>query len=283
MKLKEVFEKSVQFFKEKKIETARLDAELLLAHALKIERMQIYLKYDQPLSEAEVQACREVIRRRSHGEPVAFITGEKGFYGLSFFVGEGVLIPRPETELMVESALEFIQKNKIESPRILDLGAGTGCIGFSILKNCKTASLVSVEKSEHAFEYLKRNIESLELNERAELILSDVMELNLKNETFDIIVANPPYIAEGDHETEINVKKYEPALALFAKSEGYSALFDWSSAFRQHLKKPGLMMFEMGYQQGPRLKQHFESFQQYTEIKIVKDLSGLDRFVRSIQ
>lgn len=283
MKLKDVFEKSVQFFKDKKIETARLDAELLISHALKTERLQIYLKYEQPLSDAEVQACREVVKRRGQGEPVAYILGEKGFYGEVYSVGPGCLIPRPETETLVEEALRFIVENKIESPKVLDLGAGSGCIGFSILKNCPTANLVSIEKSEITFSYLKTNQEKLNLKERSQIILADVMAYDFSNLKFDLVVANPPYIDIEDPKTESNVRKFEPSMALFSEQQGHQALFDWSTKLKTHLNKPGLIMFEMGYQQGARLKKHFEAFQQFSNTQIVKDLSGLDRFVKSTQ
>lgn len=283
MKLKEVFEKSVQFFKDKKIESARLDAELLISHALKIDRLQIYLKYEQPLGEAEINMCREFVRRRSQGEPVAYITGEKGFYGENFAVGEGVLIPRPETEQIVEEALNYIKANNLTVAKILDLGAGTGCIGFAILKNAEGSKLVSVEKSEQAFKYLKTNQEKLALAERSQLQLQDAMEFNPQADKFDIIVANPPYIAENDLQTETNVKKFEPHSALFAADQGFKALFDWSSKYRNYLKPNGIMLFEMGYQQGERFKQHCESFKQFSEVKVLKDLSGLDRIVKCIQ
>lgn len=283
MKLKEVFEKSVQFFKNKKIETARLDVELLLAHVLKIERVQIYLKYEQPLSETEIQSCRNAIKRRSEGEPVAYITGEKGFYGDMFAVGSGVLIPRPETELMVEEALAFIKIHQIAASKILDLGAGTGCIGFSILKNCESATLVSIEKSQAAYEYLAINQKKLRLENRSQLILDDVLSVDLSSQKFDIIVANPPYVAKNDFMIETNVKKYEPHEALFAENEGYSAICDWSVRFKERLNKPGLMLFEMGYQQGPQLKRYFEGFNQFTNVYIIKDLSKLDRFIKGTQ
>ena len=282
MRLKEVFEKSVQFFKNKQIETARLDVELLLAHVLKLERLQIYLKYEQPLSEAEIQNCRNAIKRRAEGEPVAYITGEKGFYGELFNVGTGVLVPRPETELMVEEVLEFIRINKILKPKILDLGAGTGCIGFSILKNCESATLISIEKSKLAYEYLLLNQKNLSLTERSELILSDVLDADLSAQTFDVIVANPPYVDINDVMIEAHVKKYEPHEALFSEKNGYSASLDWSEKFKVLLNKPGLMLFEMGYQQGPRLKKHFENFNQFSKVSIVKDLSKLDRFIKGI-
>lgn len=283
MKIKDVFEKSVKFLKDKKFENPRLDAELLISHALQIERMQIYLKYDQPLSEAEIQNCREAIKRRGLGEPVAYITNEKGFFGETYVVGEGVLIPRPETELIVEGALNFIKENAISNPRILDLGAGTGCIGFSILKNCETATLVSIEKSSEAFKYLLINQSRLKLEKRSELIFGDVMATKFTDQRYDIIVANPPYISENDLQTEINVKKYEPHQALFAGDEGFSDLLAWSQKFKDQLGKPGMMLFEMGYQQGPRLKQHLEGFNLFLSVEIVKDLSGLDRLIRCTQ
>jgi release factor glutamine methyltransferase len=283
MLLKEIFEKSVQFFKDKKIESARLDAELLISHALKIDRLQIYLKYEQPVAESEVQRCRDNIKRRAQGEPVAYIIGEKGFYGEMFNVGDGVLIPRPETELIVEEALAFIKSKNISSPQILDLGAGSGCIGFAILKNIEGARLTSVEKSEAAFNYLKINQKKLELQDSSFLVLNDVMQFNPENEKFDVIVANPPYIAENDPQTEKNVKKFEPSSALFAADEGFKDLFNWSSKFKNDLKPNAIMLFEIGHQQGPKFKQHCDNFKQFSEIKILKDLSGLDRIVKCVQ
>jgi release factor glutamine methyltransferase len=280
MKLKEVFEKSVQFFKDKKIESARLDAEILLSYALKMDRLQIYLKYEQPLTEAEVQSCREVIRRRSLGEPVAYIMGEKGFYGEIFKVGEGVLIPRPETELIVEEALEFIKKNNIQNPQIIDLGAGTGCIGFSILKNCEGASLICIEKSEKAFSYLKQNQDLLQLESRSQLLLQDVRTFRT-DQKFDVVIANPPYISTNDPATEENVKKFEPSEALFAGQEGYKDLYDWSQKFAPLLKSNGIMLFEMGYQQGQQLKKHFEDLKCFQQVQVLKDLSGLDRAIKA--
>jgi len=281
MKLKEVFEKSVQFFKDKKIESARLDAEILLAHVLKIDRLQIYLKFDQPLSEAEISQCREAVRRRSQGEPVAYITGEKGFFGENYFVGSGALVPRPETESLVEEAIKFIKDNKIENPKVLDLGAGTGCIGFSILKNVQAANLVSIEKSAKAFEYLKKNQTSLELIGRSEIVLGDVMDYT-PSHNFDVIVANPPYIAESDPLIQDSVKKFEPHEALFASEDGFNDIINWSGKFGSYLKKPGIMLFEMGHQQGAKSKAVFTSLKVFSDVQILKDLSGLDRIVKAV-
>ncbi len=284
MKLNDVLDKTIQFFKEKKLDSPRLDAELLIAHALKLERMQLYMKYEAPLSETEVAACREVVRRRSHGEPVAYITGDKGFYGHIFSVGAGVLIPRPETEHLVELALEFIKEKKILNPRILDLGAGSGCIGFSVLKNQADAILVSVEKSAEAFAYLQKNCDALGLQERVDLKLASANDLiadQLGN--FDIILANPPYIAADDPALEAAVKKFEPAAALFAEGNGLQLLLAWSKQFSGLLKTPGLMAFEMGYLQAAEMRGHFSALNIFNTVEIVKDLSGLDRIVKGVQ
>lgn len=281
MKLKEVFEKSVQFFKDKKIDSARLDAELLLSHVLKIDRLQIYLKYDQPLKEDEVSACREVIRRRGLGEPVAYIIGEKGFFGENFFVGNGVLVPRPETETLVEEAISFVKSKNIIQPKILDLGAGTGCIGLAILKNVPEATLVSVERSPQAFEYLKKNQLNLNLAARSELVMSDVMAFQT-DKMFDIIVANPPYVASSDPMIQDSVRKFEPHEALFAAEEGFNDLFSWPRKFSQNLLSPGVMLFEMGHLQGPRMKDFFSSLKVFSDVQILKDLSGLDRVVKAV-
>jgi release factor glutamine methyltransferase len=283
MKIKDVFEKTVQFFKDKKFETARLDTELLLSHALKIDRVQIYMKYEQPLSEEEVGACRELVRRRAGGEPIAYIIGEKGFYGEIFSVGPGVLIPRPETELIVEQALDFIKKFSIKNPRILDVGAGSGCIGFAILKNCESASLTSVEKSEQAFHYLSVNQQKLDLAGRSKLIHGAFQDIDLSGAEFDVVVANPPYIAKSDTQVETMVQKFEPHEALYSEHEGLGDLREWAKKSRGFLAQPGLMLFEMGHQQGQKMKDYFESMGAFKEVKIMKDLSGLDRVIKSIQ
>lgn len=284
MKLNEVLSKTIQFFKDKKIESARLDAELLIAHALKIPRIQLYVKYDSPLNESEVILCREYVKRRSSGEPVAYIIEEKGFYGLTFKVKSGALIPRPETEMIVDEVLKDIKVNHSQSEkiRILDLGAGTGCIGFSIAKNNDKVEVISVEKSVEAFEILKQNVELLSLTSRAQLILNDVDNLNpLDLGVFDYIVSNPPYIAENDAEVEPMVKRFEPSTALFADDNGLKFLKSWAQKFRNSLKSGGVIFMEMGYKQGPQLVKYYSDELKYSDAIILKDLSGLDRIIKA--
>jgi len=281
MKLNDVLQKTIQFFKDKKFETPRLDAELLIAHALKIPRIQLYVKFDSPLTEAEVNLCREYVKRRTAGEPVAYIIEEKGFYGHLFKVKPGVLIPRPETEMIVDDVLADFKKHPKDHVRILDLGAGTGCIGLSILKHIPLAKLISIEKSAEAFALVQENIAGLELSERCEASHADVESLNPANlGQFDYIVSNPPYIDVNDTQVEANVRKYEPSLALFAEDAGLHALKTWSTKFAPSLKAEGLMLFEMGHTQGAAMKKHFADIPKFKEVTVLKDLSGLDRIIK---
>lgn len=287
MLLKDVLTKSIQFFKDKKIESARLDAELLIAHALKIDRISLYVKYEQPLTEAEVTACREYVRRRSLGESVAYIIEEKGFFGEVFKVYPGVLVPRPETEHIVEEVLKFIEKNKIENPRLLDMGAGTGCIGLSILKQIPTATLMSVDISDIAVKNIQFNVEKLGLQERVTVIHSSIENIDWNSadfgpQAFDAIVSNPPYIDVADTDVDAHVRKFEPATALFAENKGLLFLQNWSKLSVGSLKKPGIMSFEMGHLQGPIMKEHFESLNVFSEVKVIQDLSEKDRIVQGI-
>ncbi len=287
MTIKEVLDKTIKFFKEKDFESPRLHAELLLAHALKLERIQLYLKFEQPMKEDEVSAARELVRRHVQGEPVAYILGERGFFGHIFKVGPGVLIPRPETEHLVEEALAWMEQNPQERFSVVDLGCGSGCIGLSVLKANPKAFLVAVDISEVALNFAKENALALGVSERCRFLLADAEEVGqimneLKNEGFekiDILLSNPPYISETDAMVQKSVKDFEPAEALFAKEEGLEKLRKWSKLYSSYLANPGLMLMEMGYQQGSEMKKHFDDLK-FKAVAIKKDLSGHDRIIR---
>lgn len=280
MKLKEVLDRTVQFFKEKKIETPRLDTEILLTEALGYKnRVDLYLKYEQPLKEEELARSRDFVRRRAQGEPVAYIVGKKDFYGFTFQVDSSVLIPRPETELLVEAALDWVQKKKISACQILDLGTGSGCIGLSLLKKIPESTLTAVDISGEALEIAKKNAGTLGVSSRVEFIQSDSLELDFPKQSFDLIVANPPYIAENDPHVQLEVKVFEPNEALFAPDNGLSSLCEWSKKAVPWLKSISFMGFEMGSTQGPVMKEHFTSLKTFDNVKVIKDLAGLDRHV----
>lgn len=279
MKLKEVLDKTIQFYKDKKLENPRLEAEWLFSGLLKLDRVQLYLKFDQPLAELELNNLREGIKRRLAGEPLAYITGTRGFYGYEFLVTPGVLIPRPETETLVEIALEKIKDLKQETIRILDLGCGSGCIGITLAKKDQRALVDLVDLSPKALEIAQQNAKALDVMSRCQFINSDAKAYLADTiVSYDLIVANPPYISPDDTLIDENVKKYEPHMALFSE-QGTSHLKEWSQLAGQKLASGGLMMMEMGHDQGLEMKMYFEGLQIFSKVKVIQDLSGRDRII----
>lgn len=281
MKISDILPKTTEFFKDKKIDSPRLDAEILISSALGWKRLDLYLKHDYPLSEEELEKCRAVVRRRSSGEPVAYILGEKDFYGRTFKVGPQVLIPRPETEHLIEELDQWVKAQKVSEMTALDLGSGSGCIAHTIFKEFPNSKVMAVEKSVEAAEIWKINGRDLE--SQAELFQGDVVDFfKTQNAFFDVILSNPPYIAESDSRVCPFVRKFEPSMALFAADEGMNCVRSWSELAFPFLKPGGLMAFEIGCDQGAAVKEHFESLG-LTQVSTEKDLAGLDRIVRGIK
>lgn len=279
MILKEIVDRTTKFFKDKNIESARFESELLISSALGLRRIDLYLKFEQPLKEDELEKCRDYVRRRVQGEPVAYILGSKDFYNLSFDVDPRVLIPRPETESMVEMALAWLKKTNKDHFRVLDLGCGSGCIGLTIAKNEPRAQVTLVDASEGAIQITRQNAEKFGVLEAVEIIHAKAQDIKVDGNTWDLILANPPYIAPEDSNVETNVKKFEPSSALFSGDEGLEDIKAWSKHFAGALGQPGLMIFEMGMTQGPAAKAFFESLNCFSQVKVERDLAGLDRFI----
>lgn len=287
MTLKELIDKSTTFLRDKKSPSARLDTELLFAYALKIPRISLYVQFDRTMTDAETAQLRELIVRRGKLEPVAYITGTKDFYKNTFAVGSGVLIPRPETESLVEYVVDWAAKQNFSAPSIIDLGAGTGCISISLAQEIKNSQVVALEKSPEAFKFLQKNFENLngqisESNSKLEIKNTDVMDF-MPTGQFDIVVSNPPYISQQDPDIQASVKEFEPATALFADNDGMLAVEQWSEKYLANLKQKGLMIFEIGAKQGQAAKQVFESYGKFSSVQIIKDLAALDRFVVGVK
>jgi release factor glutamine methyltransferase len=284
MQVKDVLQKTTQFFKDKGYPSARLDTELLISAALNWERIKLYLQHEYPLSEAELTACRDFVRRRASGEPVAYILGKKDFYNHSFIVSPDVLIPRPETELIVEEALAWAGSQ--QDLRVIDLGVGSGCIGLSIIAESPTARLFGVDISPGAMKVASENAQALSLNERATFEVMDASDLSVEavrgrlGALADILVANPPYIAEDDPEVDANVKKFEPSSALFSSDLGLAHIKSWAAKASELVRSEGFVMFEIGYKQGAQAALMFQSLNAFSGVTVVKDLSGRDRFIR---
>jgi release factor glutamine methyltransferase len=280
MIVKDVLDKTVRFFKDKQIETPRLDAELLLCSALGYKnRVDIYLKFEQPIREPELVKCRDFVRRRAQGEPVAYILGEKNFYGFDFKVSSAVLIPRPETELLAEQALRWIEEKQLTSPRILDLGTGSGCLGLTLAKKIPQSYVTLVDASAEALAIAQENAKRLEVSDRVQWIHSKVEDLRAFTQPFDLIIANPPYIAPGDSRVEESVRNFEPHMALYSEEEGAKALRVWSQKAASWLAPTAWMGFEMGMDQSEKMKAYFSGLSIFDSVVVLKDLAGHPRHI----
>ncbi|MBK7497958.1 MAG: peptide chain release factor N(5)-glutamine methyltransferase [Ignavibacteriales bacterium] len=274
----EVIKLSTEYLQKKGVESPRANAEILLAEILKCKRLELYLAFDKPLAENEVQVYREAIRKRGLRIPLQYIVGNVEFYGLKLIVNENVLIPRPETELLVEKIIN--DSDKSNNLKILDIGVGSGNISLSISKNLPNSKVVAIDISKTALDVANQNAEINSLQDRIEFRLFDIMNDNLNSlGKFDLIVSNPPYVSENDYESlEPELKNHEPKIALTDNSNGISFYKHIIEASDQLLKKPGKIYFELGIDQSAQVQEYFKQ-NNFTNIKITKDYSGIERII----
>lgn len=261
-------------FKSAGIDQPRAEAEMLVGALLLWPRAKLVTHDAHELDDEQRSHLDLGLLRRISGEPLAYICGYKDFFKSRFEVGPGALIPRPETELVVEAALELLA---LGDTRIADFGAGTGCIGISILLERPMAKLVAVEKSADALEFLRRNISALKVSDRVRLLAIPVEDLNDNDNDndFDLIVANPPYISPADPDVETNVRIFEPAAALFSDQEGYGAIKRWLDVAANALKPKGHLIMEVGAGQAGLLREHSVRGMKLETVR--RDLAGQER------
>lgn len=272
---------STNYLRSHKSDSPRLDAELLLANCLKCNRIDLYLQFDKPITADEKAGYREAIKRRAQGEPVAYITGYKEFYGLSFHVTPDVLIPRPDTELIVEQAHQyFSKKDDVSSLKVLDLGTGSGCIAISIAHLYPGLQVEAWDISSPALKVAEKNAAALGVNVKLHQVdmLNESVWKSLDN-TYDVVCTNPPYICETelDH-LAASVKDYEPGLALFAGEKGLSFYRFLSKQIRSSLKDGGILLAEMGVTQSAAVLEIFQS-SGWQSTEVIQDLAGINRLL----
>ena len=274
----EAIKLSADYLQKYNIDSPRLNAELLLAEILNCKRFDLYLTYDKPLSNDEIIKYREFLKRRSNREPLQYIVGHLEFYGYKYFVNPSVLIPRPETELLVESVLKCYTVN--DEIRIMDIGVGSGNISISLLKNLPCSSVVGIDVSDEALPVAYKNAVENHVSDKLELIKFDILQDDYKTlGKFDLIISNPPYISQEDfNNLEPELKVYEPAISLTDYANGYSfykRIIDISEGL---LNPQGKLFFEIGKGQheivkGMMLQNGFKG------ITVVKDYSQTDRII----
>ena len=260
-------------------DTPRLDVEILLEKALgNVDSLYIRLNLNKELTQEQEDLFNIFIQDRLKGRPVAYIVGNREFMGLDFYVQEGVLIPRPDTEPLVEELIELCREK--ENLSILDIGTGSGGITISFGKYLKTSKVKSFDISDIALEVGKKNAISNEVDDRVEFIKSDLFSsIENKSIQFDVIVSNPPYIPKKDIETlHTQVKDYEPYIALEGGEDGLDFYRSITEQSRMYLKENGILAYEVGHDQAQDVAEIMNS-NGYTKIYTKKDLQGIDRVV----
>lgn len=266
------------FLADKQVDAPRLCSELLLTHVLRLQRIELYTRFDRVLSPAELVSLRSLVKRAGEHEPVGYLVGKSEFYSIEFDVQPGCLIPRPETELLVQHAIEAIRDHH-DSPRVLDLCTGSGCIAVALAKNCDRVRVTATDISPEAIAIARANIHKHSLSERIELLQGDLW-VPLAQRRFDLVVSNPPYVSHCEFERlDRNVKDYEPELALRAGAEGLDIYRRILQDIGDHLQPEGTLMMEMGFRQGTALRQLIDQTGLFREIAVTKDFQGHDRLV----
>jgi len=250
--------------------TARIEIQMLLQQVLGVNRAYLLAHPERALDEIQQATYRELLQRRLAGEPLAYILGEREFFGLSFKVTSATLIPRPDTELLVELALQRIPQHG----RVLDLGTGSGAIALSIAHSRPDAQMTAVDASADALEVARENARRLNIG-NARFVHSDWFE-SLASERYDLIVSNPPYIEDADAHLQQGDLRFEPRSALASGADGLDDIRRIVSEAKEHLNDGGWLMFEHGYDQAARVRELLEICG-FVEVFSARDLAGIDR------
>ena len=268
---------STEFLKNKGIESPRINAELLLAKILNCKRLDLYLSFDRPLSESETNQYRECIKRRSKFEPLQYIIGSVEFYGLEFKVNSSVLIPRPETEILVEKIIETHK----EKPglKILDIGTGSGIIAICLAKHLVDSNITAVDVSKDALTTAKENAVLNSVEDRINFYQADILKEEIPENEFNIIVSNPPYISYEEFPSlQPELRNYEPKEALTDDSDGLSFYRAITKIGKKKLKDGGKLFFEVAQNQSERVRAILDK-EEFINIIFQKDYLNIERVV----
>ena len=274
----EALNSASNYLQNKGIKSSRLNAELLLSHVLNCKRLELYLSFDRPLQKSEIDSYRELLKRRSTFEPLQYIIGKVEFYGLEFEVNQSVLIPRPETELLVEAVIESVAKD--ENINILDIGSGSGNISIALAKNIPSCTVVGIDISEEAIETSTRNAKLNGVESQLMFVKKNILNgIEINENSFDVVVSNPPYVSVADFvNLDPELRLYEPQIALTDESDGLSFYRNISVLSRSLLKNNGKLFFEIGVGQSDAVKKILID-SDYKNIVIIKDYSDIERVI----
>ncbi len=278
--VRELLAWSRTWFEQKGVESPRLTAELLLAHVLEVARIRLYVDIERPLEKAELARYRELVQRRAKGEPVQYLVGGAEFYGRRFKVDPRALIPRPETELLVERALRH---REASVPfRFLDVGCGSGIIGLTLAAERAEATGVLVDLSPDAAALARENAALLGVEGRVDVRVGDLLA-PVTGESFDVVAANLPYIPEGEKDSlAVHIREHEPHLALFSGADGLDAYRRLVPDLAGVVSPGGLVVLEHHEAHGENLPALFLATE-WRDVTSERDLAGLPRFTWAIR
>lgn len=273
-----LLKKSQQYLRKNDVLEADLIAEIVFSNVLNVDRMLLFTKYRENIGNEKLEKIRKYIQKIGKEKfPVQYLLNEQEFYGRNFYVNKGVLIPRQDTETVVEKAIELLKESRVEEPKVLDIGTGSGVIGITVALEIPDSKVMGTDISDAALEISERNKKILQAR-NIKFIKSDLFE-NIEYRKFDMIISNPPYISND----EINVMSddtllHEPDEALFAKDEGLFFYKEISEKGMTYLKNKGYLVFETGFRQGNSVKKIMEYFG-YRNVQIIKDIENNDRIL----
>ena len=275
-----------QYLADKDIESPRLNAELLLSSVLDMKRIELYTHFDKPVAPQQLQQLRDLVKRAGRYEPVAYLAGKTEFYSLEINITKDCMIPRPETELLVERAIEFL-RTRPGTQFVCGLCAGCGCIAVALAKNFSHARIIATDICDAALSVAAQNVEKHLLKDRISLLCGDLFEPVIPQidvNKFDLVVCNPPYVSCAEFERlDKNVKDYEPKLALFAGADGLDIYRRIAGQIQRFLKPDAALMLEIGCNQGQQVRRLLEQAGCFSEIKIEKDFHDNDRIITAIK
>lgn len=280
--IRELMKWTIDHLRQKGFEDARLNVELLLAHALDLPRIQLYLHFDKPLTAEELKRFRAFYERRLRHEPVQYIVGSTNFMGLQFKIDPRVLIPRPETETLIEQVMVASPQTLSGQPlHIFEIGTGSGNIAVALAKYIKHASITTVDNNREALEVAQQNACLHAVDSQIHFIQADIFQntFDLKGMQFDMVVSNPPYIAQHEWEQlQPEVRDYEPRSALTDGDDGFTFYRRIITLLPTVLKQGGQVVFEVGFDQADRLINGLKECG-FEQLRAVLDLQGIPRVV----
>lgn len=280
--IKRLLDWSTNFFTQKALDSPRLSAELILSHVLDLKRIELYTNFDKPVAKPQLDQLRELVKRAVQNEPIAYLTGKTEFYSLEFAVTRDCLIPRPETELLVERAIEFL-RGRASKQLVCDLCTGCGCIAVAIAKNVADVDVLATDISDTALQVAVQNAINHRVTERIKFLHGDLFEPlipEMDNSRFDLVLCNPPYITSSEYQRlEPNVKDYEPKAALLGGADGLDVYRRICRHIEQFLKSDAALMLEIGYGQGQDVARLLGQTNLFNKISVEKDFQNNDRIV----